>query len=69
MGRSLRIVGTAPPWHPTGDDVETGIGHPHAGRQGIALGLLFTAVKVALAFLAILVVFPAAMAAQAALAL
>ena len=69
MGRSPGIVGTALPLRHTGTDEEFRIGRPDPGRQHLALGLLLIGLKVTLAVLAILVVLPAAMAAQAALAL
>ena len=69
MGRSPGIVGSALPFRPTGTDIEFRIGRPDTGRQPLALGLLLIGMKVSLAFFAILVLLPAAMAAQAALAL
>ena len=62
------VVDTTPPWQRIQDDAREGTGLPHTGRPALALSALFTAVKVGLACIAILVVLPAALAAQGALA-
>lgn len=62
------VVDADEPWRTTGDDARDGIGRPSTVPPVLALRALITAVKVAVAGIAILVVLPAAIAAQAAAA-
>jgi len=57
----------APPWWRVEDDAQNNTSQPRA-RPALARGALLTAAKVALACVAILVVLPAALAAQVAIA-
>ena len=62
------VDATARPWRRLRDGAQVGIGRMSAGRPAIAMSALFTAAKVTLACIAILVVLPAVMAAQGAIA-
>jgi hypothetical protein len=61
------VTDTAPPWQRIHDD-QDGTGLPNTGRSALALTAILTAVEVALACIAILVILPAALAAQGAIA-
>jgi hypothetical protein len=62
------VTDTAPPWQRIQDDAQDGTGLPNTGRSALALTAILTAVEVALACIAILVILPAALAAQGAIA-